>query len=71
MQRQRTTVTKNENSPSKCISYYGCVFSLGPKQIQLSFSQSHMEKLEDHNHEKYYIVQEIHKSKGLGKHFRN
>lgn len=71
MQRKMTIVTKKENSPSKCISNYGCVFSPGPKQLQLFFSQSYTEKLEDHNRENYYIFQAIRKSKHLSKHFRN
>lgn len=65
MQRKMTIVTKKENSPSKCISNFGCVFSPGPKQLQLFFSQRYMEKLTDHNHENYYIFQAIYKSKGL------
>lgn len=63
MQRQMTTVAKNENFPSKHTSYYSSVFSLGPKQLQLSFSQSYVEKLKDHNHENYYIFQASHKVK--------
>lgn len=33
MQTQMTTVTKIENSPSKYISYDGCVFFPAPKQL--------------------------------------
>lgn len=40
MHRQMNPVTKRENSPSKCISCYSCVSCVGPKQLQLPFSQS-------------------------------